>query len=131
MEQVVDASSLVHRVSRCVGFPSTFVVSDAIVALCTSVSYTTAPRRAAVALRTPDRLHQLRRERLALDRGSAELRANRREANQLVRRWETARSQADGGLRRRRFWESWRSLSFLSFHRNGAPTCDRCKWCVE
>ena len=114
-------TSLVSRLSSCVGFASSSEISSAIVAICTAVPHKTAGTISQKALANNARLMELRRERTSLDRGSAALRANRREANRLIRLRETTKFHADGGLRRRRYFESWRSLSFLSFVRNGEP----------
>ena len=115
----------VHRV------PSSSEVSSAILALSTSIPFSTWSSRAAEHIACPPRLRQLRLERRSLDRGSAALRANRCEERRLVRARETKRFARDGGLKRRRFLDTWRSVSFLSFSEGGARTCDRAVWRAE
>ena len=99
-----------------------------IVSVCTAVPYSTSASRRAAVIHPPPLLRQVRQDRLALDRGSLALRANRRLEQALVRQFETRRFRVGGGLRQRRFQEGWRSISALTFSEEVGPTVNRDEW---
>ena len=122
------ARSLSDRLVQCVRFPSPATISHAISSTCASVPHNVARQSVPAPSLHSERLRELRCQRLSLDRGSDALRANRRETARLKRARESLRFAAEGGLRKRRFVESWRSLSFIQFRQDGPFSSDREVW---